>query len=155
MQRLSNDMKNRSVEVDRKQLIDALEKNHEQHLNDYEEALEGYKEELLARVTEAYDKVIAELPNKRAEEVERIMALELDDILEQEHRIPIIEAEWVTMPVPECHSKEYITAIEMAEWDVNPTLTLTYMEFQCFIRDIWDWSEDFLNTTALYMNKAK
>lgn len=31
-------------------------------------------------------------------------------------------------------------------------IDLSYAEFQCFVRDVWDWSHDFDITKALYFS---
>ena len=52
--------------------------------------------------------------------------------------------------MPRSYEEEYDAAIDMAKWDVRTTLELTYAEFNCFVRDQWDWQSDFQVTNALY-----
>lgn len=39
------------------------------------------------------------------------------------------------------------------KWDVNETMKLSAAEFNCFVRDEWDWKPNFEAVSAIY--KAK
>ena len=79
---------------------------------------------------------------------------DLEDFQDGDQRsdyITLIQQENLYLPVPRNYSEAYDAAIDLAEWDVNDTLVLTYAEFQCFVRDEWDWTEEFVGNTCMYL----
>ena len=44
----------------------------------------------------------------------------------------------------------YDAAFDMATFDTRDELDLSGAEFQCFCRDVWDWSDEFQTTTQIY-----
>ena len=62
----------------------------------------------------------------------------------------LTDSSWVTLEVPQNYSEKYDEAIDMAHYEVNDTIKLTWAEFQAYVRDKWSWSEGFNNTTRIY-----
>lgn len=148
------DMQKRNVEVSRKDLISALKENREQHIKNYEEAMLGYKNSLLQKLEEGYKKACKDL-DVRYEKVKRnVQDMQDEDIAKQRDYVTLVDAVTVEMRVPRCYSEEYDAAISIAEWDVRENLELTYAEFNCFVRDQWDWKSDFENVTKMYAGFA-
>ena len=56
---------------------------------------------------------------------------------------------------PQDHSETYITAIQMLELGVSDTIEMTAQQVECFIRDKWDWRQQFLYTNSAYSGRAK
>lgn len=144
---------NRSVEVNRKQLIETLKSNRETHVAEYEEAVKGYKEMAMQKLEEAYDEASVNLDKYYEKAQNKINKFDPENPTLTEDYIKLVEGVTVELRVPRNYAKAYDTAIDMAEWDVNETLTLSAKEFQQFVKDNWDWTEEFNVTKALYFSK--
>lgn len=143
------DMLDRKVEVNRLKLVDQLKENLEKHRIEYLEAVEGYREQALKQLGEAGEKAKHSL--------ERTIVSAKASIEKFDPRLDIsggtivlVERVVLNLPVPKDYSSEYETAIAMAEWDTRETLELTTAEFQCFVRDVWDWSSNFKEVHMSY-----
>ncbi len=142
------DQKKREVKVDRERLLETLKSNREKHIQQYEEALAGYQEQALAKLQKAKETALARM-EKNFQKVQ----LDLEDFDPESKTsdyIELIQSEVIHLPVPRNYSKEYDAAIDIAQWEVEETMTLTFAEFQCFVRDVWEWSEDFYSNTVSY-----
>lgn len=144
------DQEKRTVQVDREELIEALQRNREQHIRDYEEAMAGYKAALLTKVDNAFNEAGQQIEKMREKVRQRLSALTDADIPKQRDSFTIIDEIRVEMKVPRSYASEYDAAIDMAIWDVRETLELTYAEFTCFVRDQWDWKSGFEAVSMLY-----
>lgn len=144
------DQMQRSTEVDRKKLIAILETNREKHVRDYEEAKAGYKAVLLEKVDEAFRDAAVTMQKRHEQAKRRIAELTENEISKQRDYQVLVDEISVEMKVPRSFAKEYDAAIDIAKWDVRDTLTLTYAEFACFVRDEWDWKSGFDAVSSLY-----
>ena len=146
----------RTVVVDRVELVDRLEQNREEHLKDYTEAMHGYKKTLAEKLDDAFDDAFANAKTKLAmiyaSTKDRVAKFTDTDIEKQRDTFTFLDSIYVEMKVPRSYVKEYDAAIAMANWDVRETLELTHSEFTCFVRNEWDWSNDFALTSAIYKN---
>lgn len=140
----------RTVEVNRQRLIETLESNREKHVQDYEEAMAGYKAVLLTKIDEAFGDAQKQLHVKYEKTKAKVAAFTDADIAKQRDHFTLIEDITVEMKVPRSYAKEYDAAIDMAKWDVRETLELTHAEFTCFVRDQWDWKSGFEAVSMLY-----
>ena len=143
-------MQERKVEVKREKLLVQLEDYKESHIADYEEAMQGYKESLREKIREAFEAAKTELMTAWSEQLDRVDNLQPEDIPDQPDFLPLMNSVSVQMQVPRCYAAEYDAAIDMAKWETNETLKLTYAEFQCFVRDQWDWTDGFAAVTQMY-----
>lgn len=144
------DQEKRTVEVNRLKLIETLEANRTKHVQDYEEAMAGYKAVLLSKIDEAFDDAKKQLETKYEKTKARVAAFTDADIAKQRDSFTLIDDITVEMKVPRSYAKEYDAAIDMAKWDVRETLELTHAEFTCFVRDQWDWKSGFEAVSMLY-----
>lgn len=144
------DQEKRTVEVNRLKLIETLEANRTKHVQDYEEAMAGYKAVLLSKIDEAFDDAKKQLETKYEKTKSRVSAFTDADIAKQRDSFTLIDDITVEMKVPRSYAKEYDAAIDMAKWDVRETLELTHAEFTCFVRDQWDWKSGFEAVSMLY-----
>jgi hypothetical protein len=144
------DQEKRTVEVNRLKLIETLEANRTKHVQDYEEAMAGYKAVLLSKIDEAFDDAKKQLETKYEKTKSRVAAFTDADIAKQRDSFTLIDDITVEMKVPRSYAKEYDAAIDMAKWDVRETLELTHAEFTCFVRDQWDWKSGFEAVSMLY-----
>lgn len=148
------DQQKRTIEVNREKLVEILESNKIKHLKDYEEAKEGYKETLLTKLSTAFDDAKKQLEDRYSKIKEKVSNFTNEDIEKQTDYFQLVKDITVTMPVPRSYEEEYNAAIDMAKWDVRETLELTYAEFNCFVRDNWDWKAEFENVSVMYKFKG-
>lgn len=148
------DQKERTVNVDRLKLIETLISNKKKHIDEYNEAVAGYRETLLTSLDAAFDKA----KNNVVSSYERLKVkfndLSNEELLTQPNTITLSDAQYLSMQVPHSYAKEYDAAIDMAKWDTREVLELTASEFTCFVRDEWDWKESFAAVNSRYLKKA-
>jgi len=144
------DQETRTVEVNRIKLIATLEANRVKHIQDFNEAMTGYKAALLGKIDEAFSDAKKQLEVKYQKTKERVTEFNDADIAKQRDSFSILDGIAVEMRVPRSYVKEYDAAIDIAKWDVNDTLELTHAEFTCFVRDEWDWKSGFEAVSTMY-----
>ena len=140
----------RKVTVDRKRLLAQLKENREQHLQRYGEAIAGYVQQVKAKMHAEYERGMADAGKQFA----RVLALvdEFDPMRPELTRDTwkVTDSITVTQTVPRNYIDMYDAAITIAEWETADTLDLSYAEFQCFVRDEWDWKDEFSRVTMSY-----
>ena len=142
----------RSVEVDREELLQILIENKEKHVKEFNEAMSVYKETLARKVEGSYIQAQVKL-KKRFDALNKELEEWTDEeIQEQSDQILFLSSIMIDMPVPRSYADEYDVAIDIARWDTNDTLKLSATEFACFVRDQWDWTNNFKAISALYNN---
>jgi hypothetical protein len=144
------DQEKRTVEVNRIKLIETLEANRKKHVEEYAQAMSGYKSVLLAKIDEAFDEAKKEIAAKYEKTKSKVSAFKDADIAKQRDSFTLIDGISVEMKVPRSYAAEYDAAIDMAKWDVRETLELTHAEFTCFVRDQWDWKSGFEAISQIY-----
>lgn len=149
-QLMREDVKNRKVEVNREKLLDILRSNKQKHINDYREALQGYKEMALEKLQDGYEKAKVKLEKNLERGKTSIAEFDPENPRGVGDYLTLIEGVSVELKVPRDFSKDYDAAIDMAKWDVRETLELSNAEFQCFVRDVWDWTNDFVAVSKMY-----
>lgn len=108
-------------------LLEKLKNNLEKHRQHFQQALEGWRKETIESINAAH------------KEISSTGKLRNISIISQP---------------PSDMSQYYEQAIMMLEWDQNDKLELDQMQFQCFVQDQWDWSNNWTNTNSKYlMNK--
>jgi hypothetical protein len=119
-------IRQRSVNVARVELLTKLKENLEVHKVDFLEAIEGYK-----------TKLILDLKAK-AICVAALEPCQLKDL------------EPVPFNYPEDHTSEYIDMIEMLEMSVDETINLDSESFKAYIKNEWPWSSRVNTTNNFY-----
>lgn len=152
MKALHNQM-NRIVRVNRQKLIETLKQNREQHIKQFNEAMDGYKEVAMKEIAKAFDKLADRLDKRRKELEKEIESFSPETAENFSDHLVILQSVTVNMKVPVSYADAYDAAIDMANFDVRDDLELSGAEFQCFCRDVWDWSNDFTATSAMYLKK--
>ena len=142
----------RSVRVNKSELIAVLEQNRARHIKDYNEALAGYKDLLLNKFKESYESAKAKLDKTYLDQVDKFKSMSDSDILNQDNHVVLINTISFDLPVPESFVDQYDSALEIAKWDVREDLELTGAEFSCWIGDKWSWRLSFDNVKAMYSN---
>lgn len=119
-------MHQRSVNVDRFELLVKLRENLEIHKKEYAEALVEYQTRLLEDLQLAVKKV------KKTEDV-----MDLKDFK-------------FKLSFPEDHSQEYVDVIEMLEMSTDNNINLDAQSFKAYIKNEWHWQQQFKMTKTLY-----
>jgi hypothetical protein len=104
------------------EILKALKKNRDEHLSIVKEAQTGYRTEL-----------------------KKLLLSKLTDLEGGKPVDPNIR-----MTVPESHVDDYDRAIMMLEMSKDTELTLDQSEFQCYVRDKWQWERNFLMSNSNY-----
>ena len=114
---------NQKFTFDKKELLDILKKNREEHAQIVKESREGWKEQTLVKLDEFMN------------EIEHL------DEPKQMH---------FTTPDLEDYTDVYDTFIMQLEMARESELELDGDQFRKLVQDKWDWQERFLHTNAIY-----
>lgn len=109
----------RDITVNKEELLAKLEENRRDHRQVFEEAIEGFKKEVI-RQLEQYIKEVKEGKNR--------------DV-------------YVSMPVPKDHTPDYNRAIAMVKMSVGNTITLSETDFSQYVMDDWRWQREFIGNS--------
>lgn len=142
--------KNRKIEVQVKRLLDQLKENRVKHVQDYEEAMASYKERRREKITESIAMAHEYLKKEEVKQLRRLDELTDEEILDEPDTIRLGPALNVELQVPRNYVEVYDEAIASLEWEENATITITMAEFNCLVRDHWDWKVEFTRVTQLY-----
>lgn len=112
----------RTVEVSKSELRTIVLKNRDNHRQVFETAMEAFKKAARARLEEHLA------------------------ILEKGQTPPL----QLGLVVPEDHTVDYDTVLEMLDMEVNPTVELQWDEFRNYVQDEWGWTDRFSASTAAY-----
>lgn len=145
---------NRVVHVDRKKLIETLKKNREKHIKVYEEAMDGYQEMATKKIEDAFVGLDKRIKENKKKALDKIVTFSKETSDKFSDYFLVLEGISIHMKVPVSFVEAYDTAIDMAEFDTRDTLELSGAEFQCFCRDVWDWTHEFSSVNTAYL-KAK
>lgn len=146
-------LQEREIEVDRQDLIKILQKNREDHIKTYKEALAGYKEAAAKKLKSDGEDARRALEKNLARVAGEIEEFNPDDPARFGDHFVLIQQVVMTLPVPRCYADAYDAALAIANWDVNKTLKLSFGEFNCFVRDKWNWMEEFKTISERYAAK--
>lgn len=114
------------IRVEKEDLLRKLRENRTQHVQDYEQALEGYRE-------------------SAKEELEQLLA---DLAAGKDIHYGLKERK------PTSNEDEYTLAIEMFEMSVEGTVSLDEHQFRQYIKDQWDWSQSWKVSNTRYITKV-
>lgn len=110
------------VRVNKGDLLEAVKKNRDDHRKIFEEALDGWRKQVVEALEQAY---------KEAKEGKNFRM-------------------WFDLPRPEDHTKEYDQAITMLEFSMDDELELTQGEFAMYVMDEWGWQRTFAGMAQSY-----
>jgi hypothetical protein len=111
------------ITVDKADLIAKIQANRDEHRSMFIKAQERYREAMIA---------------------------ELDRALEEAREGKKIRRSF-SLPVPEDHTDEFNTAIEMLEWDQRDSVELDHRDFARFVQNRWEWQASFAANTQSYL----
>jgi hypothetical protein len=140
----------RTVRVNRLKLLDTLKANRENHLAVFNAAMAGYKEKALAKVRETFDGLEGRLQTQKADILDRLSTFSAETADQFSDRLTVLHSVTVDLPLPVSYVGAYDAAIDMAAFDTRDELDLSGAEFQCFCRDVWDWTYEFSSVNSTY-----
>lgn len=111
-----------SITVNKANLIDTLRTNASEHRAIFIEAQEAYRKAMIDELDRALQEAKDGRPIRRA----------------------------FALPVPEDHTEDFVTAIQMLEWDTADEVTLTWREFMQYVKNEWSWKQAFIANTQAY-----
>lgn len=129
----------KEVKVNRKKLLTTLKENLTKHKAAYEDALAGYhaekekKLEALCAATNAAVSDNTETNRKTVHDAYRAFA---------------------HLERPSDHSESYELAIEIMQWEEETEVKLSINDFQCYVRDKWNWKDQFRNSVLNYASHS-
>ncbi len=113
------------VTVNKVNLLVKLTANRKQHRETFEQALEGYRQEVIERLDKAC---------QDAKDGKKIVTyFQIDKPFDQ--------------------TGDYDRAIKMLEWSLDDTHELTQEEFAQYVMDDWEWSSRTNITNTFYASK--
>lgn len=151
-QRALREQMNRIVRVNRLKLIETLTANRKNHLEQFKQAMLGYKDAAIKKIAEAFDGLSDKLLRRREQITEEIESFTPETASRFSDSLTILNGVHVSLKVPVSCADAYDAAIDMATFDTREELELSGAEFQCFCRDVWDWSDEFRTTSQMYAN---
>lgn len=116
-----------TTRVDKAQLLEILKKNRAQHKKIFEEAVEGYRTEMLKRL----EGFIVEVKEGR------------------------LLTRSIGLPVPINETPSYDTAIRMLEMGTDAVIELSAQDFACLVEDKWEWKRNFILSNSAYSGTAQ
>ena len=119
-------IRQRSVNVSRLELIAKLKENLNKHRTEYLEALVEYQVRLLEDLKLAHKKV------SKVENIEDLKGFRFN------------------VPFPQNHESDYADVIEMLEMSVDEHINLDSESFKAYIKNEWSWVSSFKMSKAAY-----
>jgi len=114
-----------TVQINKQELIDKLVANSNKHLAVFEEAHDGYRK----AVIEAMETNLA-----AAREGSCIRT-------------------YIELREPQDHRPDYARALQMLTMEIRDIVELTHYDFCRFVLDEWEWTNEWTDSTTMYMGK--
>ena len=111
------------ITVDKADLIAKIRANRDEHRSMFIKAQERYRDAMIAELDRALEEA------REGKKIRRSFAL----------------------PVPEDHTDEFNTAIEMLEWEQGDSVQLDHLDFQRYVQNRWQWAASFAANTQSYL----
>ena len=127
----------KTVTVLRKDLLTTLEGNLTTHKEVYEEAMSGYADAKVTKLSELH--IVTSQATRENTEANRKAVHEA-------------YARYAHLSRPQDHSESYELAIEIMKWETEEKIELNINDFQCYVRDKWDWKNSFKGSVVAYAN---
>jgi len=125
----------RDVKVNTADLLAKVIANRVKHIEEYKEAVAGYKDAAKAEIKKVMLRLQARIDELEAGEMIRLASVHFE------------------LAVPENHEKDYDQAISMLDMSVDDEVTIKASEHACYVMDDWTWKQDFVNVSNMYKNR--
>lgn len=113
----------REVRISSSKLRKIIQKNRSQHRGIYEQAMDGYTKAAVG----FFEKEL-----KKAKDGKRFQT-------------------YFSEPMPEDHTEDYDTVIEMIDLSEDDSVKLSNAEFRQYVKDEWGWKQQFTATSSNYL----
>lgn len=113
----------KEITVDKKKLEETLRANMKIHISEFEET----------------HKVYSKMAKKAVEQLRGKLELETKGV-----------DLYINLDEPKSNEKDYLTALEMLDLEVNTNVTISEQEFKQYIKDEWSWSGRFAVSKSSY-----
>lgn len=117
------------ITVDKEKLLETLKANRKKHKNEYNDAYSRY-----------YKACISELEERLTKLRETVEHNEPNNFL----LFPL------SFKYPVDYTKVYDKVIEMLEYCNTDSIEITNSQYESWIKDEWDWKENFMSSTKAY-----
>jgi hypothetical protein len=137
------------IKVSKSELLTIVKENKQNHDEIYEAAEKGYwvdAEEHLKKLQKESLSVMKKNYQKSVKDLKKQVNKELR-LVEQKKREGFV---YLRKPFPENHSDDYQGTIRRLELCVEPEVELENTEFDCYVRNKWQWKTSFLATNSSY-----
>ena len=115
------------IKVKKAELLAILEKNRDAHHGIFLEAQEGFRKVVISELEKHL-----KLARNGKQQIKQYMAL----------------------PEPEDHTRDYERVISMLKMDLSDTVELSERDYAQYVQDDWAWKRQFLGTNRIYSAKA-
>lgn len=114
------------ITVEKAALIAKLQSNRDSHRAIFATAQVRYREAMIAELDRALQEA------RDGKPIKRMFAL----------------------PVPEDHTSDFTTAIEMLQWETGDQVVLDERDFRRYVQNRWEWEQSFHANTGSYLASA-
>ena len=126
------DRMDRTVKVNRDKLLERLKSNRELHKSEFEKSFTAYRSKV-ARLMLGDSRVL-ETAATKVQDLARDLPL------------PEVIFRHLHVPRPQDHAIDYDRAIDRIEWEEDGVVEITEGDFNCYVRNEWDWQKRFRDT---------
>lgn len=117
----------KDVTVPKAELRTVVQKNRDAHLGIFEEAVDGYREQVLVSLQNHINEV-------RQGRVKHVL---------------------INFPYPEDHTRDYDRVLTMLDMSIEDEIVLDETDFAMYVMDDWGWKRQFLVANAAYSTTAR
>lgn len=118
-----------TVRVSVPKLVQTMKENRDAHQKQYEEALEGWQEDVITALTENLAAAKAD-----GEDLEQYLS--------------------VSLPKPRNYTETYDQVIQMLEFGLAEEVELSSQEFSQYVMDNWNWKAQFTHSHSMYNKRV-
>jgi len=125
-----------TIRVPKGELVDKITSNRAKHIQEYEEAVDGYRDMVFVE----YDKYLSKIKSA------------LDQVKNTDIPIENIKLYFKhpDLPKPESHEDEYSTVLGMLSMTIDDYIDITTSDYRQYIEDNWSWTESFTTSNTRY-----
>lgn len=125
------------VRISKDRLIQQLKKNREVHQEEWEKAVRGWRSAMVTALEDYSAK-----------------CLTLASELSKDDKMDKISIPPQKFPhYPQNHVSRYNEIIERLDFDLDEEIYLTHSDFNRYVRDNWEWKEDFIANSSMYVKR--
>lgn len=139
------------IKVSKTELLGIVKDNKKKHDEIYEAAEAGYwleAEDFLKKHQKDMLSTLKKNYKSQVKALRKQVATELK-MVEEKKKTGYL---YMKKPFPENHTDDYEGTIKRLELSIDDKIELENNEFDCYVRNKWEWRQSFLNTNSYYAN---